>query len=391
MISIHEALTLLEKKVNTLPVAETNLTQALGLVMAQDVLSPIDMPPFRQSAMDGYALNFSNEISSYNVIGEIAAGDNNQKELAKGEAARIFTGGAVPNSANTVIQQELVLRDKNKINFTKEIENNQNIREQGEQIKSGEIALSKGTLLNPAALGYLAGLGIEKINVYTQPKIAILATGNELVSPGNSLQHGQIYESNSIMLSSAIKQYFNIDASLFFAKDNLNQIQQTLERIIEEHDVVLISGGISVGDYDFVKSALEQIGVKELFYKVKQKPGKPIYTATKNEKLIFALPGNPASALTCFLMYTLPCLKKLMGQKFEGLKKSTRILENSYTKKTGLGHFLKATSNNKTVSILDNQSSAMLNSFATANALVFIPEDFESVNVNDEVVVYLLG
>lgn len=390
MISINDALSLLEKEIVALPIRTIHISQALGLILAEDIISPIDMPPFRQSAMDGYALNFSSQITTYKVVAEIAAGDNNQHVLNEGEAARIFTGGAVPDSANTVIQQELVLRDKNEISFTKEIQSNQNIRKQGEQIKVGEIALKKGAILNPAAIGFLAGLGIENVAVFSSPKIAVLATGNELVQPGTALQHGQIFESNSIMLSSAIKNYLNLEATILFAKDDLTQIQNALTTLIEAHDVVLISGGISVGDYDFVKSALENIGVKELFYKVKQKPGKPIYAATKNEKLIFALPGNPASALTCFLIYAIPSLQKMMGNTFNGLKKSKRLLENSYAKRSGLGHFLKANANDKFVKILESQSSAMLNSFAAANALVFLPEDCEAVNSNEEVDVYFL-
>ncbi len=191
------------------------------------------------------------------------------------------------------------------------------------------------------------------------------------------------------MLETAIAQHHHNKPELVKVKDDLAATQKALSDLIQKNDIILISGGISVGDYDFVKKALENLGVKEEFYKIKQKPGKPIYFGTLNQKLIFALPGNPASALTCFYIYVLPALNKSAGKKFEGLKTVKRKLKNTYHKKAGLAHFLKSVSDDEFVAISDSQSSAMLNTFAVANGLTFLPEEIESVDAGSVVDVFL--
>jgi molybdopterin molybdotransferase len=389
MISVDQALKIIDSKTTPLLKQKIQLQDALNFVLAESVLSPINMPPFRQSAMDGYALNYSESISEYKLVGEVAAGSADQFKLNPGEAVRIFTGAAVPDSANVVAQQEIVNRINNNFTVTKEVQVGMNIRLVGEQIKVGVNALEKGIILNPAAIGFLATLGITEVEVFSKPKIGLLTTGDELVKPGTNLNHGQIYESNSLMLETALCQYNHLKPELVKVKDDLSATQNALSDLIQKKDVILISGGISVGDYDFVKTALENLGVKEEFYKIKQKPGKPIYFGTLNEKLIFALPGNPASALTCFYIYVLPALNKLAGKKFEGLKTVKRKLKNSYHKKAGLAHFLKSVSDEEFVEISDSQSSAMLNTFALANGLVFLDEAIETVDAGSAVDVFL--
>jgi molybdopterin molybdotransferase len=389
MISVEQALNIIDSKTTPLLKQKIQLEDALNFVLTESVPSPINMPPFRQSAMDGYALNYSAVISEYKLVGEIAAGSGNQFKLNAGEAVRIFTGAAVPDSANVVAQQEIVNRIENKFTLTKEIQVGMNIRLVGEQIKTGAIALEKNTLLNPAAIGFLATLGFTEVVVYSKPKIGLLTTGDELVKPGTPLSYGQIYESNSLMLTTSLQQYQHNKPELIKVKDDLASTQKALADLIQKNEVILISGGISVGDYDFVKTALENLGVTEEFYKIKQKPGKPIFFGTLGSKLIFALPGNPASALTCFYVYVLPALNKLAGKNFEGLKKVQRKLKNSYQKKSGLAHFLKSVSDDEFVQISDSQSSAMLNSFALANGLVFLDEAIETVNAGSVIDVIL--
>jgi molybdopterin molybdotransferase len=389
MISVDQALKIIDSKTTQLLKQKIKLQDALDFVLAESILSPINMPPFRQSAMDGYALNYDETISEYKLIGEVAAGSGQEFNLKLGEAVRIFTGAAVPDSANVVAQQEIVNRIENKFTLTKEIQVGMNIRLVGEQIKVGVKALEKGIILNPAAIGFLATLGITEVEVFSKPKIGLLTTGNELIKPGTPLSHGEIYESNSLMLETAIVQHHHNKPELVKVKDDLAATQKALSDLIQKNDVILISGGISVGDYDFVKKALENLGVKEEFYKIKQKPGKPIYFGTLNQKLIFALPGNPASALTCFYIYVLPALNKSAGKKFEGLKIVKRKLKNTYQKKSGLAHFLKSVSDDEFVEISDSQSSAMLNTFAVANGLIFLPEEIELVDAGNLVDVFL--
>lgn len=391
MISVEKALSLIDARTALPAEKKIALGDSLNFVLASDIVSPINMPPFRQSAMDGYALNWNETISSYKLIGEIAAGSGEKFILKPGEAVRIFTGSAVPDSANAVAQQEIVERNGDTILLKTTLKSEQNIRPTGEQIKTGEVALKKGTLINPAAIGFLATLGVTHISVFPKPKIGLLTTGNELVNPGEILEHGQIYESNSVMLENALLQHAFDKPERVRVEDNLAATQNALSDLIEKNDVILISGGISVGDYDFVKTALENLGVKEEFHKIRQKPGKPIFFGTQKEKLVFALPGNPASALTCFYIYVLPSLNKFKGKGFNGLKKVKRKIKSSYTKKAGLAHFLKSQTDDEFVTVLDSQSSAMLNTFALANALIYLPEIVEQIEANEFVDVYLLG
>jgi molybdopterin molybdotransferase len=389
MVSVQEALQIIEACCHSLTPEKRPVEKSLHAVLAKEVLSLINMPPFRQSAMDGYAIHFSGSVTTYTLIGEVAAGSGEDFVLKPGEAVRIFTGAAVPDTADTVVQQEIVTRTANEITLTAEIKPGQNIRPLGEQIKKGEVALPAFSVLNAAATGYLATLGIETVDVFAQPKIGLLLTGNELVKPGTMLKHGEIYESNAVMLTTALQNYCFQQPISVKVGDALNETQEALKHLIAQQDVVLISGGISVGDYDFVKAALENLGVKEGFYKVKQKPGKPLFFGTLGSKLIFALPGNPASALTCFYMYVLPALNKLRGKPFAGLKKVIRKLNGSYQKKSGLAHFLKSDSDDVLVKILDGQSSAMLNTFALANGLIYVPAETEHLEAEISVDVYL--
>jgi molybdopterin molybdotransferase len=390
MISIDEAINAVLSNSNeilkeiSLPVLESG-----NYTLFTNVYSPINMPPFRQSAMDGYALHLHDGFS-YSLIGEVKAGDGHQPELNPGEAIRIFTGAAVPDSANAVIMQEKVVVNQNIITVETKLSKEYNIRSVGEQVKEGELALKKGTKLTPAAIGYLSSLGITEISVYKKPSIAIITTGNELVEPGEQLTYGKIFESNSKMLHNALVNLGYSDISISKIDDNYDETFAQLEKLIEANDLVVITGGISVGDYDFVGKALHALNVKEIFYKVKQKPGKPLFFGKKAETLIFALPGNPAAALSCFYMYVYLALNKLSGLNEERLPRLKAKSNTKFIKKGDRPQFLKAVYNNGFVDILEGQSSAMLQTFAIANALVQIPGDLYQIEINDEVDVLLL-
>lgn len=390
MISISKAIDIISKIV--IPTHKTKnllLHEALNFVLAEDVISKINMPPFRQSAMDGYALHL-HEGSSYSVIDEVKAGDNSNPTLLKGQATRIFTGAAVPDSANAIIIQEHVTIENEKLLCNKPVNLNANIRPLGEQIMEGEIALSKGTKLTEAGIGYLASLGIEKVVVYQKPKTAIIVTGNELVTPGNTLQHGQIYESNSIMLQSVLRKRGITDISLYKSADNFEETKATINSALENNDLVLISGGISVGDYDFVGKALNELNTESLFYKVKQKPGKPLFFGKNKNTFVFALPGNPASALSCFYNYVDRAIAQMSGEEDYELMTLNVASKNTFNKRGDRAQFLKARYCNHEVEILDGQNSSMLHTFAISNAMVFIPEDKQNIEVGDIVETILI-
>lgn len=390
MISIETAIKLVKDTASPLLKATVKpVEKAGGYELSQNIKSPINMPPFRQSAMDGYALNLHDGLK-YQLIGEIKAGDGQQPVLKPGEAVRIFTGAAVPDTANAVMMQEKVKVNGKSISIEHHIEEGINIRPLGEQVKQGELALKKGTKLTPAAIGYLSSLGISEVSVFQKPSIALISTGNELVEPGIDLPYGKIYESNSKMLLSALYSLKFYDVSIHKVEDDYAKTLSKLKTIIEQNDLVMITGGISVGDYDYVGKALNELNTEEVFYKVKQKPGKPLFFGKKENTTIFALPGNPAAALTCFYIYVYIALQNMMGRESNQLPYVTAKSLSTFEKKGDRPQFLKAIYNNGNVEILEGQSSAMQQTFALSNALVFVPDHIIKISINDTVETILL-
>ena len=392
MITVEEAISIVEKTdFESSEKIEIPLKNAIGFVLAQTIYSPIQMPPFPQSAMDGYAINYDENKRKYCLIGEVAAGVDTVYELKAGEAVRIFTGAAVPSSANMVVRQEDANTIEKEVSFSKFPPINANIRPAGEQINLNDEALKVGHVLNEGSVGFLASLGILNVVVYQQPRIAIIATGNELIEAGNPLKYGQIYESNVSMLKAAFskKNYHRI--TTFHIKDNLASTVQILKSSLKTFDLIVFSGGISVGDYDYVSEALNINSVESLFYKVKQKPGKPLFFGKKGQVAIFGLPGNPAACLTCFYIYILPLIERLSGKPFKGLRNSLGQLNKEYERKGDRAEFLKGkVEENGLVHILEGQSSAMLKAFSEANVLVYIPIHKSIVLKGEEVVLYNL-
>jgi molybdopterin molybdotransferase len=386
MIQVEKALSIIENNTLTMPIRKIKVSKSLGFILAEALYSPMDMPPFRQSAMDGYAFSHS-ELTKFEVISTSQAGDYSNIKLDKNRAIRIFTGAFVPDNLDTVVMQEHTSLIDNTLEIEKKPLCFANVRNQGEQIKENQLVLEKDTLINPAAIGFIACLGITEITVYVKPKVAILVTGNELVKPGKPLPKGKIYESNSIMLETALKEIGIKKIRTFKVKDDLNATKKVLQNCLLNFDVVLVSGGISVGDYDFVKEALLSNGVEELFYKINQKPGKPLFFGKKEKTIVFALPGNPASTLTSFYIYVVPALKKRMGFEAIHLPKIKRKINTEFNNTSGKSLFLKAFYDDVKVTILESQSSAMLNTFAIANGLIYLPNDLSTIEKEQEVMV----
>ncbi|WP_162128397.1 molybdopterin molybdotransferase MoeA [Flavobacterium phycosphaerae] len=343
MISVNEAFSILNKITFSPKEKEVFLLESRNNILAETLLSPINMPPFRQSNMDGFALCLHNALE-YEIIGEVKAGDENQQELKPGQALKIFTGAALPDSAQAVIQIEKVAVTGNQLHLQEQVIPETNVRPLGSQIKQNDEALAKGTFLNAAAIGFLAGLGYTKVKVYQKPTVSIVVTGNELVQPGQPLPYGKVYESNAIMLQTALYNAYYVEVKLYQVNDDFENTKAVLDKAISENEIVLVSGGISVGDYDFVGKALESLQVETLFYKVSQKPGKPLLVGKKDDKLVFALPGNPAASLTCFYIHVLPTLQRWSGMAISYESKSTRTLAHDFIVNNSRDQFLKATS-----------------------------------------------
>ncbi len=394
LISVKSAKALVTQHCKPLTAKQMPLANALNTVLSADVFSSMDMPGFNQSAMDGYAICFADyEVNkTIKIFGESYAGSNKLLPLQKNTAVRIFTGAPVPAGADTVVMQEHT--KKNGDELTIESPNlfcGLNVRKQGSEINNGALALEAGTLLTPGAIGFLAGLGFTTVPVHGFPKITIIATGKELVTPGNPLLPGQVYESNSLTLKTALQQLQITNVKLHWVDDDVDALVIAVQKALSDSDLILLTGGVSVGDYDYVIPALKACDVTTIFHKVKQRPGKPLFFGKKDEQVIFGLPGNPSSVLSCYYQYVLLAVQKIMNRNDVFIKTIELPIEQPYTKAPGLTHFLKGSYNNEKAKHLTAQESFRLSSFALANCLIEIPEDTEVVESGQLVTVHVLS
>jgi molybdopterin molybdotransferase len=249
--------------------------------------------------------------------------------------------------------------------------------------------LSKGSLLTAAAVGFLAGIGVTEVSVIPDPVISIILTGNELQEPGKALSYGQVYESNSFSLTAALESIHLAVHRIYKVEDDPETLTAILQQAVNESDLVLLTGGVSVGDYDFVIRAANACGVVQQFHKVKQRPGKPLFFGTKEDKIVFGLPGNPSSVLTCFYEYVTEALAIQTKRQLQ-LKAVQTTLAKGCMKPPGLTHFQKAYYDGQTLLPLTAQESYKLNSFATANCLLLLDGEKEEYQVNDSVTIHLL-
>ena len=318
-ISVSEAKKIIETQIFRTEKVMLSILEAQGSYTSEPIFATLDVPSFDNSAMDGYGFRFDDlaDFSELNVTEIIPAGISKiDFVLNRGEAVRIFTGAKIPNGVDTVIMQEKTSRidDRIKLNDD-EISKEKNIRLKASQTKIGTKIIEENTLVNHAVIGFLAGFGIEKIAVHKKLKIGFLYTGNELVEIGKPLLEGEIYNSNTYTLQSALAEINHQFSFTNHVEDTEEATFSAIKKGLETVDVLLITGGISVGDYDYVKPALEKIGVSELLYKIRQKPGKPLYFGKLEEKFVFALPGNPASVFSCYHQYVKPFLLGCFGRK----------------------------------------------------------------------------
>ena len=393
MISVSKAKKYINERVAALPPVTLLLKSTAGLVLAEDVLAKTDIPAFDQSSMDGYAFSFhkwqSNKLLP--ILGLSAAGSNEKLIVTGANAVRIFTGAPVPEGTDTVVMQEKTKVENNNLQIVDDtLQKGANVCIQGTDIKLGEIALEKGTLLTPAAIGFLAGVGVDKVSVHPNPLISVILTGNELQQPGLPLTYGQVYESNSYSLLAALELLQIRDVKILYAEDELNFLKEQLEKALQQSDIVLLTGGISVGDYDFVLEASRLCGVETIFHKIKQRPGKPLFFGKKSEKLVFGLPGNPSSVLTCFYEYVVPAIRKIKGDETIA-EPIYATLEKNIQKSETLTCFLKGLFNGKTVTPLDAQESYRLSSFAKANCLIQINEGINKCDAGEIVEIHLIN
>jgi molybdopterin molybdotransferase len=369
-------------------------------VLTEDVVSRINNPPLDNSAMDGYAL-IAEDIRSatpenpvkLEVVEEIAAGYTAKGTLKPGQTMRIMTGAPIPPGADAVLMQEDTQKDGNAILCLDKADVAENIRRAGEDVKIGEGVIKKGTTLSPAHIGMLAVIGRSQIAVSQRPTVAILSTGDEILELDETPQGPQIFNSNGHMLAAQIKSAGGIPVYLGIAKDTEKDLMEKFEWALKA-DIVVSSGGVSVGDYDLVKSSLQKMGQDMLFWKVAMKPGKPLAFGRIGKTPIFGLPGNPVSSFVSFEQFVRPSLRKVLGCSDLSHKTVQAKLTRTINKKPGRLHFLSSivswTDGEYTVTPAGEQGSGILKSAANANGLLIFPLEAEEIKQGQEVAVQLL-
>ena len=357
------------------------LQKAWGYWTANPIHAPMQVPSFDNSGMDGYAFAWADGGDSRQLAQVVQAGTFPDFTLAPGTAVRIFTGAPVPKGADTIVQQEWVRVEGDRLFFELEkLIQGMNLRRAGSQCEQGQLILAEGTRITPGTLGLLASLGIEEVSVFAAPQVSIILTGDEVVEVGQGLQPGQIYNANGPALQAYLSQLGIYEVKIYKVKDDPYEVIRVIGEALAASDVLLLTGGISVGDFDFVKEGLAENGVETLFYKVKQKPGKPLLAGMKGGKLVFALPGNPASVLTCFMQYVKPSLGQWMGNPAAWEQARSYPLATNWEKKVKLTVFLKARLVAGQVEVMPGQESFNLLSFGSADGLIEIGEDQQYLN-----------
>lgn len=369
MITVAEAKSIIqENTVISAPVI-LPIENSMGYVLVNDVVSGLHLPPFKQSSMDGYAIRFSDWEQELPIQDELPAGSFRQIELSEKAAIKVFTGGPIPLGADLVVQKEWVIVKDGKISMHSEpLSIGTNIRKPGDDICEGMIAIKSGTQIDTMHIAVMASLGLSAVKVYQKPTVAIVITGNELVLPGNPLLYGQVYESNSYALKASLQKLGIHEVGIFYAKDHLEETSWKLGEALSQYQMVLLTGGVSVGEYDFVAEACKKQEVATLFHGVAQKPGKPLYVGRKGDQLVFGLPGNPVSVLSCFQQYVSLAIQTMLGLSV--CEPVFGKLKYAFEKKSGLSFFLNAYVENGIVSILKSQASYQLSSLVDANCWV---------------------
>jgi molybdopterin molybdotransferase len=327
------------------------------------------------------------------VIEDLPAGFIATKTVAKGQAIRIMTGAPIPRGADSVVQVEETKREDGFVAIFKTTSPGEFIRKAGEDVKKGDRIISKGDVIRPAEVGMLASAGRSSLSVYQRPMVSILCTGEELVDVDDDLGEGKIISSNSYSLAAQVKDCGAIPVQLGIAKDQRGEIKEKLLQGFRA-DVIISSAGVSVGDYDFVKEALNDLGMEMVFWKVAMKPGKPVAFGTLRGKPIFGLPGNPVSSMVSFEQFVRPSLLRMMGHRQIFRPTIDAILREEIHKEPGRRHFVRASVSFKedhySVSTTGEQGSGILKSMVRANGLIVIPEDREIVRAGEKVKVQLL-
>jgi molybdopterin molybdotransferase len=380
MISLEEAKERLFGAITPLGVERVALHQAQNRYCAEVISSKIDLPLFDNSAMDGYAvrsedLKTASEATpiELKLIGKIGAGEIFNGVVSAGTSLRLFTGSVLPAGADAVVMQEDVSAEKGLLRFVESVKPFENVRLSGEDIRAGTPLIETGARLSATRLALLAATGHKDVLVRKQPQVALIATGDELTEPGDALTHGKIYESNRTLLHALLAPVAIRPAIIPLVRDDLDTTISVLKDAFAEQDAVITTGGVSVGEFDFVKEAFNRIGGVIDHWKIAIRPGKPFVFGKLGSKLLFGLPGNPVSALVTFLVLVRPALLKMQGAEQCELPRVPAELTTEINNPGDRRHFVRARFEEGKVALLGRQASHMLGSIGAANCLVDVP------------------
>jgi molybdopterin molybdotransferase len=376
LLSLAEARTRVFERVAPLPAESVEVNEAGGRVVAEDALAAVDLPPFPSSAMDGFAVRSADTPGVLPVVANIAAGVPAPRALELGEAMAIATGGVVPAGADAVIPLEYVVRYENDVEIADRVAEGDNVRPRGGDVLAGSVVVERGVRLGPAQIAALAAAGLPEARVARRPRVAILATGTELGRPGEPLGPGQIYEANSGLLATALSAAGAEVEVLAAIRDDAAAHRDALEQGLAA-DVLVSSGGVSVGPHDLVRSTLAGLGVEEIFWGVAVKPGKPLVFGVRGATLVFGLPGNPVSTLVSCELFVRPAVLALQGSSTPGPVYYEGRLATAIKRNAQRDEFLRAkthvTDDGVVLEPVAGQESHMIARAAGADALVFAP------------------
>lgn len=380
---------------------EIDLTESSGRYLSREVMARFDAPPFDNSAMDGYAVRArdvaaagSGNTVQLPVRGESRAGGPLPAPLKPGSACRIFTGAPMPARADAVVIQEDADREGDLVQIREASPRAKHVRAQGSDTASGALLLRPGDRMWPGEIGLLASQNIDRLHVYRRPRVALLSTGDELRSLGEELEPGTIINSNIYVLTEMLRALGVIPVALPAARDTLPEIEAALRKALEA-DVVITTGGVSVGEYDFIHEAFENVGIEPRFWKVRIKPGKPLAVAQYQGKPVIGVPGNPMSAMVTFEVLIAPCLRKMLGDPQPHPQPVLARLRNPYRRSPGRVEIARGVAAREgdeiVVALHDCQGSGSLPSFVGINALVILPADKAELAAGERVEAILWG
>ncbi len=401
MISVREALHKVLQDLPRLGGEEVAVPQARGRVLAKPVLSLRDAPPFRNSAMDGYAIwaedaraASSTRPVRLRVLETIGAGSTPTQSVTPGSATRIMTGAPMPDGADAVVRVEETAEIGEEVEIRAAVQSGVNVRHPGEDVRAGEVVLQPGRQLQPADVGLLASVGLAVVRVSRRPRVVILATGDELVDIGQPLQVGQIVNSNAYSLAAAVEEAGGQPVVGGIVRDRPELIRAAFNEAFRA-DVVLSTGGVSVGSFDYVRQTLRDLGCEEKFWNVAQRPGKPLAFGMRGETPVFGLPGNPVSCLVCFYMYVLPALRTMMGLESVYLPTAAATMAHTVEKARGLTEFIRCSlagpPEDYRARSTGTQSSGVLRSLSLGDGLVVGPAEEPVLHQGMRVRVVLLS